>query len=147
MLVPVIPEANNLGLRPAVITTSSSSASTANVTDLNLTARHDGQNPSNVRDNKQLPTPEKDSKVKSRGTKVTEDKTPHRFGVYGDDDDIVRTAVSRYVNHWPHLFPDMRPPDKNFNVPVGGIPPPGNRGDIGRRMRSILSPDNPKIQQ
>ena len=93
--------------------------------------------------------PEKDAREKSRGTRVTEDKTPHRFGVYGDDDDIVQTpsAVSRYVNHCPHLLPYLCEPDERFKVPVGDIPPPRNRGDIRRRMRSILGSDNPKIQQ
>ena len=54
-----------------------------------------------MKDNKRIPTPEKDVREKSRSTRVKEDKTPHRLGVYGDDDDIVRTppAVSLYVNH------------------------------------------------
>jgi hypothetical protein len=72
--------------------------------------------------------------------------------VDGDDDDVVRTPpkVARYVNHWPHLFPNLCEPATNFNVPAGGIPPPGKRGNIGRRMRSmrsILGRDNSRIQQ
>ncbi len=51
------------------------------------------------------------------------------------------------MNHWPHLFPELGQPDEKGNVPVGGIPPPLNRGSINRRMRSIMGPDNPKIQQ
>ncbi len=55
-----------------------------------------------MKDNKRIPTSEKEVREKSRSTRVKEDKTPHRLGVYGDDDDdIVRTppAVSLYVNH------------------------------------------------
>ena len=81
MLLPVIPEANKLGLRPDIPTTSSSSASTAVSTDLTLTADtlalHKGRNPSNVKDNKRIPTPERDVTEKSRSTRVKEDKTPH----------------------------------------------------------------------
>ena len=54
-----------------------------------------------MKDNKRIPTPEMDVREKSRSTRVKEDKTPHRFGVYGDDDDIVRTppAVSLVAMH------------------------------------------------
>ena len=86
MLLPVILEANKLGLRPDIPTTSSSSASIAVSTDLTLTAAtlalHEGRYPSNVKDNKRIPTSEKDVKEKSRSTRVTEDETTLIWGVW-----------------------------------------------------------------
>ncbi len=101
-----------------------------------------------MKDNKRPPTPEKD-RVKSRGKIAKETYTPYKFGIDGDDDGNDRTPpkVAKYVNHWPQLLPDLCEPTANFEVPVGGIPPPSQRGNIDRRMRSILGSDNPKIQQ
>ena len=153
MLVPVNSEVNNRGLIPAVPTISSSSSAQPVVTDLTLTAEtlalHDGHIPSKVKDNIRPLTPEKDRKEKQRGWKSQEVEHPFGIGLYGECDDVGRTPpkVSRYVNYWPHLLPELGEPDDRFNVPVGGIPPPMNRGNINRRMRSILGPDNPKIQQ
>ncbi len=76
MLVPVTSELNNLGLKPVVPTTSSSSQLVNNALTLTAgtLALHEETHPSIVKDNKRPPTPEKD-KVKSRGTIANETYT------------------------------------------------------------------------
>jgi len=138
MLIPVISEGNIPGSNPVVTTTSASSSSSQLAgNSLTLTAGtlelHEETHPSTVKDNKRPPTPEKD-RVKSRGKIVKETYTPYKFGIDGDDDGNDRTPpkVAKYVNYWPQLLPDLCEPTANFEVPVGGIPPPSQRGNIDR---------------
>ena len=71
MLIPVNSEVINQGSKPVGTTVSSSSSQPARITDLTLTQDtlelHDGRNPSNVKNNKRIPTPEKKRKEKQRG--------------------------------------------------------------------------------